>query len=180
MAGTRSQGEHLAYVALGGNLGDVLATFRAALEAMARRGLEVGAVSAAYRTEALVAPGSTGPAPDYWNAACSVRTTLGPRELLVELQSVEAELGRVRRERWAPRTVDLDIVLYDELAVDEPGLSIPHPAMAERAFVLRPLAEIAAPVRVPGRSATVAELLARLPDPGRGILDRRSDWRPRR
>ncbi len=168
---------HVAYVALGGNLGDVLATFRAALDVLARRGLDVVAVSPAYRTEALVAPGTPGPVPDYWNAVVEARTTLAPRELLALLQSVEAELGRVRRERWASRTLDLDIVLFDELAVDEPGLAVPHPRMAERPFVLRPLADIAAGVPVPGRSATVGGLLGRLPDPDRGILERRVRWR---
>ncbi len=190
MAGTRTSGgrgsrrertarppAHVAYVALGGNLGDVLATFRSALDALARRGLEVVAVSPAYRTEALVAPGTAGPVPDYWNAVVEARTVLAPRELLAVLQSVEAALGRVRRERWASRTLDLDIVLFDDLAVDEPGLAVPHPRMAERPFVLRPLADIAAGVAVPGRSATVGELLARLPDPDRGILERRVRWR---
>jgi 2-amino-4-hydroxy-6-hydroxymethyldihydropteridine diphosphokinase len=166
-----------AYIALGGNLGDVLATFRAVLGALTARGVEVLTVSSAYRTKPLVAPGTVSPVPDYWNAACAVRTRLAPGPLLELLRSIEAELGRVRRERWASRPIDLDLLLYDDARIDEPELQVPHPAMADRAFVLKPLAEIASERAVPGRAATVRELLGRLPDPDEGILERRARWR---
>jgi len=99
--------------------------------------------------------------PDYANAVAELETDLEPRALLAALLETEAVHGRVRRERWGPRTLDLDVLLYDDLAMDTTELTLPHPRLAERAFVLVPLAEVAPCLRVPGAD-TVAGLLARI------------------
>lgn len=99
--------------------------------------------------------------PDYANAVAELETSLQPRELLAALQGLEDAHGRVRRERWGPRTLDLDLLLYDELTMETDDLTLPHPRIAGRAFVLVPLAELAPRLRVPGAGAA-AELLARV------------------
>jgi 2-amino-4-hydroxy-6-hydroxymethyldihydropteridine diphosphokinase len=167
-----------ALIALGGNLGDVLAAFRLALRRLAEHGVEVAAVSSAYRTAALLAPGSQKPAPDYWNAAARLHTHLSPTDLLALLLRLEAQAGRERRPgaRWQPRTLDLDLLTYDQFVLQEPTLTLPHPRLAERLFVLRPLADIAAGTTIPGTGRTVAELLARLPATTPGILARQESW----
>jgi 2-amino-4-hydroxy-6-hydroxymethyldihydropteridine diphosphokinase len=164
------------YVALGGNLGDVLGAFRGALAELERGGLAVQAVSSAFRTDALLPPGATGPAPDYWNAVLGGHTGLAPRSLLTLLQAVEGHFGRVRHERWASRTLDLDLLVYGDRLLAEPGLSVPHPRLSERVFVLRPFAELAPELVVPGLGVTVATLLGRL-DPEAGVRERREGWR---
>ena len=99
--------------------------------------------------------------PDYANAVAELETGLDPRGLLAALLETEAVHGRVRRERWGPRTLDLDLLLYDDLTMDTSELTLPHPRLAERAFVLVPLAELAPRLKVPG-AGTVAALLARV------------------
>lgn len=146
-----------AYVALGANLDDPVAQVQAgfdALAALARTQLK--AKSSLYRT----APVGYADQPDFINAVAELETSLGPRELLDALLTVETSRGRVREFQNAPRTLDLDVLLYGEREIDEAGLTIPHPRMHERAFVLAPLAEIAPDVAIPGRG-TAAELLAR-------------------
>jgi 2-amino-4-hydroxy-6-hydroxymethyldihydropteridine diphosphokinase len=170
-------GAVVAYVALGGNLGDVLAAFRGALAAMPGSGLDVLAVSSAYRTEALLPAGASLPSPDYWNAVCRVSTRLSPEAVLGALQVIETRFGRVRRERWAARTLDLDLLLYDDACVRTATLEVPHPALTERVFVLRPLCELAPGQVVPGRGVTVAEALERL-DASAGVREIIRDWRP--
>lgn len=165
-----------AAVALGGNLGDVLATFQRALIALAESAGDLVAVSSAYRTEALVAPQARGPAPDYWNAACLLDTELAPRDLLARLHALEALAGRRRRRRWEARPLDLDLLVYGALVVDEPDLTLPHPRLSERVFVLRPLAEIAPALPVPPGGETAGELLGRLPDPDAGIREVQPGW----
>jgi 2-amino-4-hydroxy-6-hydroxymethyldihydropteridine diphosphokinase len=150
-----------AYVALGGNLGDVLTSFRRAIDLLAQRGVVTVSLSSAYRTEALRAAAETKAVPDYWNAVAGVRAALSPRALLTELNAVEAALGRVRRERWASRPIDLDLLLYGDKCLRDPDLIVPHPSMAERVFVLRPLVEIAPEVRVPPEGHTATMLLSR-------------------
>ena len=144
-----------AYVALGANLqnpaAQVMAGFKA-LAALPRTRLI--AQSSLYRT----APVGYAGQPDFINAVGAVETTLSPRELLEALLTIELNHGRVREFANAPRTLDLDVLLYGELKVHEEGLTIPHPRMHERAFVLVPLAEIAPHCMVPGRG-TVVDLL---------------------
>jgi 2-amino-4-hydroxy-6-hydroxymethyldihydropteridine diphosphokinase len=135
-----------AYVALGSNLGDRLAMLQRAVDLLdARPGVDVVRSSRVYETEP-VGP----PQPDFLNAVVEIHTDLEPRVLLETCLSVEAELGRVRGERWGARTIDIDLLTYDELAVDEPDLVIPHPRMHERGFVLAPLGELDPDPPLPG------------------------------
>lgn len=148
-----------ACVGLGANLGDRETTIRRAVELIsAAPGVDVVGVSALRETE----PWGPVEQPPYLNGALLLETDLGPRALLDLLLDVERRLGRVREgERWGPRTIDLDLLLYEELSVDEPGLTLPHPRLHERRFALEPLAELAPDAVVPGRGS-VSELLAAL------------------
>jgi len=174
----RDSGFAEAFIALGGNLGEVLKTFRAALAELDRGPVEVLAVSSAYRTCALVLAGTSVPVADYWNAAARVRTTLAPEALLSLMLAIERRAGRRRVEaaRWQPRTLDLDLLLFDDILCSAPHLSLPHPHLAERLFVLLPLVEVAAATLVPGADASVADLLARLGPDRASIRERRDDW----
>lgn len=137
-----------AWIAFGGNLGDREATFGRALERLAEcPGIDIRRGSAVYETPPLGPEGQE----NYWNAVLEIGTTLGPRELLSRCQGVEEELGRVRAERWGARTVDLDLLLFGEEIREDPDLTIPHPRLHERAFVLRPLAELVPACEVRGR-----------------------------
>ena len=131
----------VAYIGLGANLGDRKATLTRALERLAGEdGIRVLAVSTFRETD----PVGVVEQPRFVNAAARLETSLGPRELLERLLEVERGLGRDRdlEERWGPRSVDLDLLLYGEETIDEPGLVVPHPRLAERAFVLEPLLEL--------------------------------------
>ncbi len=128
-----------AFIALGANLGDAASTVRKAMDSIhALPGTQVVHRSALYLTTPIDSDG-----PDYVNAVVEVLTTLCPPHLLEQLQNVERSAGRKRPYRNAPRTLDLDILLYGSGHISSPALTIPHPRMQERAFVLRPLAEIA-------------------------------------
>ncbi len=128
-----------AFVALGANLGDAQAALRQALQGLAALPqTQLVQASSFYRTAPIDATG-----PDYVNAVAELRTGLGPYELLAALQELEQAAGRERSYRNAPRTLDLDVLRYGELQQDDPRLTLPHPRMHERAFVLVPLAEIA-------------------------------------
>jgi 2-amino-4-hydroxy-6-hydroxymethyldihydropteridine diphosphokinase len=142
-----------AYVGVGSNLGDRERTIRAAIDALPG----VVAVSALRETEPV------GPVeqPSFLNGAVALETELSPRELLDVLLAVERRLGRERRERWGPRTIDLDLLLYGDRSLDEPGLSLPHPRLHERRFALEPLAELDPELEIPGRGR-VKMLLAEL------------------
>jgi 2-amino-4-hydroxy-6-hydroxymethyldihydropteridine diphosphokinase len=155
----RMSGHHpvTAYIGVGSNLGDRAATIAAAVARLgAHPNIRVVRCSALLETEPLGPP-----QPMYLNGAVCIETWLAPAALLVELLEVERELGRVRdrAERMGPRTIDLDLLLYGEAVIDEPGLAVPHPRMAERAFVLRPLAEIAPEAVNPRCGRTVASLV---------------------
>jgi 2-amino-4-hydroxy-6-hydroxymethyldihydropteridine diphosphokinase len=130
-----------------------------ALRRLDARGAATRARSRLWRT----APVPASDQPDYMNAVARLATALAPAALLETMLAVERELGRERRERWGPRTLDLDLLAYGDLVLDEAGLTLPHPRLAERAFVLLPLSEIAPGWRHPVSRLTVAELVARLP-----------------
>jgi 2-amino-4-hydroxy-6-hydroxymethyldihydropteridine diphosphokinase len=153
-----------AFVALGGNLGDVAATFTGALAAMDELpGTAVRARSSLYRNPPLAAAGVDADAqPDYLNAVAMLDTTLDAGALLESMLSIERRFGRARipGERWGPRTLDLDLLVYGEECIDAPGLCVPHPALHERAFVLVPLAQIAPGLAIPGRGPLQALLAA--------------------
>ncbi len=146
-----------AALSLGGNVGDVAAAFAAALAALAADlACTLTAYSSVYRTP----PWGKTDQPDFLNMAALLSTELSARELLDLCLAIERRLGRERAEVWGPRTLDIDVLTYDEVTIDEPGLTLPHPHIAERAFVLVPLAEIAPGLRIGG--AGVAELLGRV------------------
>jgi len=146
----------VAYVGLGSNLGCREAMLERALELLGKR-VGVVAVSSLRETD----PVGLVEQPRFLNAAARVETDLAPRDLLQVLLEVEHALGRERREQWGPRTIDLDLLLYGDDSIDEPGLTIPHPRLHERRFVLEPLAELEPFLVVPGRGQ-VSELLSGL------------------
>jgi 2-amino-4-hydroxy-6-hydroxymethyldihydropteridine diphosphokinase len=157
---------HRAAVALGSNLGDRRATLDGAVAALRDRTL-VRACSSVIETDPV---GGVADGP-FLNAACVLETDLPPRDLLALLLDIERRFGRdrARERRWGSRTLDLDLILYDDAKIDEPGLCLPHPRLHERLFVLDPLAEIAPFWVVPGSQRTVLALrdaLRASPPPG--------------
>jgi 2-amino-4-hydroxy-6-hydroxymethyldihydropteridine diphosphokinase len=151
-------GRAAAFIGLGSNLDDPRGRVRDALAALdALPGTRVVLASSLYRT----APVGIVDQPDFINAVARIETSLGARELLLGLLDIERAQNRVRGERNGPRTLDLDLLLYGDTAIREPDLTVPHPRMHQRAFVLAPLAEIAPEVRV-GDLGTAAQLLAGL------------------
>jgi 2-amino-4-hydroxy-6-hydroxymethyldihydropteridine diphosphokinase len=148
-----------AYVGLGANLGDREAMLRSALEQLrAEPGVDVTAVSAFRDT----APVGIVDQPRFLNAAAALETEIGARGLLGRLLGIEWRLGRTREgPRFGPRTIDLDLLLYGDERIDEPGLQVPHPRLHERLFALEPLAELDPHLVVPGRGL-LADLVAGL------------------
>lgn len=159
------------YVALGANIpspaGPPEVTLRRALEAMPKHGIQVAAVSPFYRTPAWPA----GDQPDFVNAVACVRTKRGPNELLRELLVIERAFGRERKTKWEPRALDLDLIDYGGLVSDAAHLSLPHPWMHERTFVLKPLADIAPHWRHPDTGQGVFDLLKIVGEEGVKALD---------
>jgi len=148
-----------AFVGLGSNLGDRLSNLAIAVGLLAREpGFSFRRVSMAYESEPIGPP-----QPRYLNAVAQIGTLLSPRATLQRLQAIEEQMGRVRRERWGSREIDLDLLLYGGRVVEETGLQIPHPLLEGRAFALVPLAEIAPGVVLPRSSSTAAQLRDRLP-----------------
>jgi 2-amino-4-hydroxy-6-hydroxymethyldihydropteridine diphosphokinase len=142
-------------IALGSNLGDSATLLHLALKTLNQTdGIELARVSPFYRTAPLGPP-----QPDYVNACAILKTTLAPLPLLDRLLQVEQQFGRVRRERWGPRLLDLDLLLYGDRQINHARLQVPHPRMRDRAFVLVPLADIAADWVDPTTGKTVAALL---------------------
>jgi 2-amino-4-hydroxy-6-hydroxymethyldihydropteridine diphosphokinase len=150
-----------AYLGLGSNLGDRRANLRRALELLEPQA-KVDAVSALYES----APQPPAPPPDYLNAACRVTTDLSPQELLAHVKAIESQTGRVQGPRWAPRPIDIDIELYDGLVIETPDLTIPHPRLRERNFVLQPLLDIAPDVTHPATGERFDNLLQQVGNAG--------------
>jgi 2-amino-4-hydroxy-6-hydroxymethyldihydropteridine diphosphokinase len=148
------------FLGLGSNLGDREAQLQGALRGLARRGFDLVALSSFWETDPVGGP----PQGPYLNAVAHGETRLEPRALLEACLAVERDSGRERRERWAARTLDIDLLLFGERVVDEPGLCVPHPRLHGRRFVLEPLVEIASELRHPTLGLTARELLERCPD----------------
>ena len=145
-----------AAIALGSNLGESLSTLEDSLKALTQTpGITLVSHSSWYTTKPVGGP----PQPDYVNGCALLKVELEPHKLLEILLEIEQQFGRERKERWGPRTLDLDLILYDDLILDTPNLQIPHPRMRERAFVLMPLAEIAPNWIEPVSGKTIKQLL---------------------
>jgi 2-amino-4-hydroxy-6-hydroxymethyldihydropteridine diphosphokinase len=158
-------------IGLGSNLGDRRSNLSAAVRALSRSG-SVLAVSPLYET-VPVGP----PQPEYLNAAVRLSTELGPRELLGRLLSIERATGRERRERWGPRTLDLDLLWASGVVVAEQGLTVPHPELLRRAFALVPLLDVAPDARDPASHELYSEVAERLDRTGvRELPETRSIW----
>jgi 2-amino-4-hydroxy-6-hydroxymethyldihydropteridine diphosphokinase len=147
------------FLGLGSNLGDRFAMLAQARALLDGPGLRIAAASNVFETP----PWGVTDQPRYLNQVLEGHTTLSPRRLLHRCLDVETRLGRVRSTRWGPRIIDVDILLYGALEINEPDLVIPHPQLARRAFVLVPLAELDAAFRVPG-AGTIGALLEAVPD----------------
>jgi 2-amino-4-hydroxy-6-hydroxymethyldihydropteridine diphosphokinase len=153
-------------IGLGSNLGDSRSILAGAIERLRSCAqIELIAVSSWHKT-APIGP----PQPDYSNGCATLQTSLEPLDLLNVLHSIEAEFGRVRQEVWGARTLDLDLLLYDDLIIDLPTLQVPHPRMIERAFVLVPLSEIAPNAIEPRSGQSIATLCNQLEHSGADLL----------
>lgn len=150
-----------AYLLLGSNLGDRAALLHAAQQRLAASAGEIIAASALYETAAW----GREDQPAFLNQALAIQTTLLPEQLLEQCLAAEHHAGRKRLERWGSRTLDVDILLYGSDIIEQPGLSVPHPRLAERRFALVPLAEIAPELAHPQSGLAIADLLVRCPDP---------------
>jgi 2-amino-4-hydroxy-6-hydroxymethyldihydropteridine diphosphokinase len=156
-----------AYVAIGSNLESPR---ERVLEAMQRLGA-LGAADTQLRSRMYLSrPMGPQDQPDYVNAAAGLLTRDTPQELLVRLLDIERNMGRIQRERWGPRVIDLDLVWMVDAAVDEPGLKVPHPGVSTRNFVLYPLADIAPTMKIPGMG-TVLDLKRSVGGDGISVLE---------
>lgn len=149
----------IVYLALGANLGNRAANMRMALRLL-EPSCHVTHVSSLYRSDAVVLEGASPTLGrcDYLNAACEAETELSPKELLTFVKRIEHAIGRRPAERWAPRVIDIDILLYGDVIIDTPALTIPHPRIAERNFVLAPLAELAPDAHHPTLNTLIGDL----------------------
>jgi 2-amino-4-hydroxy-6-hydroxymethyldihydropteridine diphosphokinase len=146
--------QHL-FLSLGGNLGNTREIFEGAYPLIEKKIGEIAVYSSIYRTEAW------GPIPqaDFLNQVLLVSTSLNPQACLTEMLAIEKEFGRERKERWGPRTLDLDILYYSDVIIAEADLTVPHPRIADRKFILTPLMEIAPDFQDPASRKTMTELL---------------------
>jgi 2-amino-4-hydroxy-6-hydroxymethyldihydropteridine diphosphokinase len=152
----------IAYLSLGSNVGDRAAHLRDAITRLKEIG-RVISVSSFYETEPVDVPIEMKDQPWFLNCAVSLDTTLTANQLMARLLNIEEEMGRRRVQKKGPRTIDIDILLFGDMIVDSPEVTIPHPAMHARRFVLQPLAEIAPDARHPILKKTIVELLEKLP-----------------
>jgi 2-amino-4-hydroxy-6-hydroxymethyldihydropteridine diphosphokinase len=148
----------IVYIGIGSNLGDRKANCMRAIELLAEKGIVVRKESSLYETD----PWGDKNQPKFLNMAIEIETDLKPRDLLNTLAHIEKELGRKKSHKWGPRIIDLDILLYDSITIDQDDLKIPHPFMHERDFVLKPLYEIAPDVKHPVLNLSTGELLQKL------------------
>lgn len=150
------------YLALGSNLGDRLANLREAIGKLDKAGLKLTTVSPIYETRAMYKTDQ----PDFLNLVLEAHTQLLPRVMLRRVQSIEREMGRRRVIANGPRTIDIDVLFYGRFVIQTPELTVPHPRLPERRFVLEPLAQIAPRLRHPVTKKTAAEMLAAVQDQG--------------
>ncbi|TNF37295.1 MAG: 2-amino-4-hydroxy-6-hydroxymethyldihydropteridine diphosphokinase [Gammaproteobacteria bacterium] len=156
----------IAYIGMGSNLAQpVMQLFQARQKLQQLAGCRVLADSGLFASKAMTLPGDERAQPDYMNAVVKLETELAPLALLDQLQAIELEQGRERTERWGPRTLDLDVLLYDQLQLDQPRLRLPHPGIAQRSFVLYPLQNIDPGLHIPGQG-DIAELINQVSDQG--------------
>lgn len=149
-----------AYLGIGTNIGNRLKWIEQAIESLqATEGINVSRISKVYETS----PVDYLDQPDFYNLVCEIQTDLTPLQLLYQVQQIEQKLKRVRKIRFGPRTIDIDILLYDEQIIQKPELTIPHPRMQNRAFVLIPLFELAPSMVIPSIQQPIAALLEQLP-----------------
>ena len=148
----------IVYIGIGSNLGDRKANCMRAIELLAGKGIVVRKESSLYETD----PWGYKNQPKFLNMAIEIETELKPRDLLGILAVIEKELGRKKSHKWGPRIIDLDILLYNSIIIDQDDLKIPHPSMHERDFVLKPLYEIAPDVKHPVLNLSTGELLQKL------------------
>jgi 2-amino-4-hydroxy-6-hydroxymethyldihydropteridine diphosphokinase len=162
-----------AYLGLGSNLGNRLAFLRGGRDSLTSRfDVVLVRASAVYETEAVGGPADN---PPFLNAVLEIESSLSPRDLLAACLAVEDEFGRTRPMDGAPRTLDIDLLLYGDLLSDDPELQLPHPHLQERAFVLAPLSEIAPDLVHPGLQKTMRELADALPECA-GLAPLRATW----
>jgi 2-amino-4-hydroxy-6-hydroxymethyldihydropteridine diphosphokinase len=148
----------IVYIGIGSNLGDRKANCMRAIELLAEKGIVVRKESSLYETD----PWGDKNQPKFLNMAIEIETELKPRDLLGILAGIEKELGRKKSHKWGPRIIDLDILLYNSIIIDQDDLKIPHPFMHKRDFVLKPLYEIAPDVKHPVLNLSTGELLQKL------------------
>jgi 2-amino-4-hydroxy-6-hydroxymethyldihydropteridine diphosphokinase len=164
------------FISIGSNLGDRVINLVNGLQAIAiHQNILLREASSIYETE----PVGFLQQPSFMNMACSVETDLQPHQLLQVLQRIEDNLGRIKAQHWGPRTIDLDLLLYGNLVYDNPELTIPHPRLPERRFVLVPLAEIAPHFVPPYEEAlSITDLLIKCPDKSdvKKLIDKKKLW----
>jgi 2-amino-4-hydroxy-6-hydroxymethyldihydropteridine diphosphokinase len=168
-----------AFVALGGNLGDVTAAFAAARQALHAQAGPIVSSSRLYVTAPMQAPeqpSENTPQPLYLNAVCRLHTPLLPHALLHLLLQLERQAGRIRTVRWAARPLDLDLLAYGTVHIADAELTLPHPGLSVRPFVLQPLCDVGADWPLPPGFATPRQLRARLALPWAGIRQVRNCW----
>ena len=162
-----------AYLGLGSNLGNRLAFLRGGRDSLLNRfAIILRRASGVYETEAVGGPADS---PSFLNAVLEIDTALAPGDLLAACLAVEEEFGRTRSTEWAPRTLDIDLLLYGDTVIDESGLQVPHPRLHERAFVLAPLSEIGPDLLHPRLGKTIRALADELRLPA-GLAPLRASW----